>query len=255
VNGTIIPARLSPVDKYAFHIELGYFQEDPSTRPVKCQVISDYGTCLLTLTDFNDTSFDFEIHSNTARYFYLRFVDEKGRKTWSPPVFTGRAYDEPSEAVSYIPLDSSNFCAWDTVTGADASAVLDGNPSIAFDSTATTASVVIDLQQAHRVCALGHYAKRFTKDWIKETESKSTEIGKSFVSSYAISTSMDGISYTQCAAGKIRVFGDEQILSFPAHEARYIRFDALSTMGKESDRPELADSSVTIGELSVFTDR
>ena len=47
-------------------------------------------------------------------------------------------------------------------------------------------------------------------------------------------------------------FSNEEIFEFSEHRARFVRFDATSTIGAKSGIPSLADSPIAIGELSIF---
>ena len=261
VNGEPAPARLSSTDTYHFHIELSYFDQDDTTRPTYLEVISDYGEAIYNCNGF-DNVMDFTLHSNTARYFYLRLLDENGRKTWSAPVWTGREFDVPSVSNdSIIALNADDFTATEIQTGSDAQAVIDGDPGVAFESSLPVTSILIDMKKEYSICALGYWARRFTKDWIKETavDHWKTEIGprmlditKRYVTEYSISSSIDGVNFTTCTSGVIRAFGDEEIFRFTEHRARFVRFDATSTIGAQSKIPSLADSPIAIGELTVF---
>lgn len=261
VNGEVAPAHLSPTDTYDFHIEFSYFEQDDTTRPTYLEVISDYGEAVYTCNGF-DNVVEFTLKSETARYFYLRILDENGRKTWSAPIWTGREFDTPrvsNEAIT--PLNGDEFTATEVQTGADAQTAIDGDPGVAFESTLPVSSILIDMKKEYNVCAIGYWARRFTKDWIKETavDHWKTEIGprmlditKRYVTEYSISTSIDGINFTPCTSGVIRAFGDEEIFRFTEHRARFVRFDATSTIGAQSKIPSLADSPIAIGELSIF---
>lgn len=262
VNGIAAPTDLPLAGRYDFHVELSYFEKDDSTRPVCCQVISDGGETLCELKDLGDV-LDFTIPSDTARYFYLRLLDKQGRKTWSCPVWTGREFDAPLQMGSYVPLDKAKFTAVDEQSGADAAAVLDNDPGVEYVAKTPTVSILIDMGEAREISAVGYYVRRFTKDWIKETSQdwkaeiggRMLEIIKRYVAQYAISTSVDGVQYTPVASGAIRAFGDEEILAFPTHVARFVRFEALSTVGEQSGIPSLRGTCPSFGELSVFVSK
>lgn len=260
VNGACAPATLSPTDTYRFRVTLDLFDDRPDTLPTHLAVISDHGETVYECADL-EKEFDFTIHSETARYFYLRLWDENGRKTWSPPVWTGRAFDAPrTDEKPIIPLNGCNFTATEVRTGADAAAVLDGDPHTAFESELPVTSILIDMKTERQICALGYWARRFTKDWIKETSvdwkaeigARMQDIIKRYVTAYEIHTSTDGVHFTRVSAGAIRAFGDEAILHIPPHGARFLRFDVTSTVGKNSGIPALANAPAAIGELTVF---
>lgn len=259
VNGAYAPATLPLTDTYEFDVSLDFFEERENTYPVAYQLISDHG---VTLSEggVDGRSLHFTLKSDTARYFYLRLIDSDGRKTWSPAVWTGRELDPPSVAASYTPIAPDGFTAVELATGADASAAIDGDPGVAFTSTLPQTAVVIDMQQEREIAAVGYYVHRFTKDWIKATSVDwkaeiSARVGgitSGYVTRYAVSTSVDGEHFTEQASGAIRAFGDEEIIPLPRHRARYVRFDALSTVGAQCGIPAFANAPASFGELSVF---
>ena len=90
-------------------------------------MISDYGKTVAEFENEDFSSFDFEIRSDSARYFYLRFTDAEGRRTWSCPIWTSRPCDEPSKK-EYVPLDKAGFTVLEEESGRDASVLVNGNP-------------------------------------------------------------------------------------------------------------------------------
>lgn len=260
VNGERAPVTLAPTDTYCFRVKLDLFDDRPDTMPTHLAVISDHGETVYECSDFA-SEFEFTLHSDTARYFYLRLWDENGRKTWSPPVWTGRAFDAPrTDEKPIIPLNGCDFTAAEVQSGADAAAVLDGDPHTAFESELPVTSILINMKKERQICAVGYWARRFTKDWIKETSvdwkaeigGRMLDITKRYVTAYEILTSTDGVHFTLVKKGTIRAFGDEAILHIPPHGARFLRFDVTSTVGKSSGIPALANAPAAIGELTVF---
>ena len=73
-----------------------------------------------------------------------------------------------------------------------------------------------------------------------------------FVAEYRISTSLDGFNFTTVKEGCIRIFGSEEILSFPTTLARFIRFEILSTVGARSGQDIFKNAKPSIAELTVF---
>ena len=261
VNGVAAPAKLTPCPSYAFHVSLSLFENTPDTMPTHCEVISDHGEVVHTCEKFGDT-IDFALCSSTARYFYLRLWDEKGRKTWSAPIWTGREFDQPREKeLPLIPLDGAKFSAIDTITGKDASAALVGLPSNAFESSASTARIVIDMKEKQTICALGHWGKHTSKTILREQYGEwkpfARQMGRTllggYTTRYAISTSLDGKEYALRATGRTHSFADEEIVRFEPCEARFVCFEVLSTVGKDSHIPELRNVPVNVGSLAVFT--
>lgn len=250
VNGKTAPVTLLEATKYDFHVELSYFYEDETTVPVKCQVISNGGVAVKELALDNDSSFDFTVESETATYFYLCLIDSEGRKTWSCPVWTGRApASEPTEPL--VPLSKDGCTAVDVKSGKDASVVINNNPYDPWFAEGATCSVLIDLQEPKKIAALGHYPRIFDKIF-KRLGIDTRDMIAQFPSRYEIHTSMDGVTFEKQAEGRFLVFGGEEIIRFPEHSARYVRLDVLSTTGLESARKIYADAKVAISELTVF---
>jgi len=252
VNGSAVPCDVAPAERYDFHVEISFFREDPSTVPVRCQVISDYGKTVKVIENVDFTSFDFTVESKTARYFFLRLMDSEGRRTFSPPVWTGRPFDECTYP-ALTPLYKGEFTAVDEVSGENVDVLLNMDPTTAWQSKFETASIVIDMQKEREVCAMGHHAHRFYTAYLQENDLTMQQIFTSYAHRYRISTSTDGVCYTAQAEGVIRTFGEEELLLFPLHRARYIRFEVLGTVGREYGLKQYIHTPVSIGELSVFT--
>ena len=249
VNGAAAPAELADTERYCFRVELSCFRDDPSTVPVKCQVISDYGRTVKVIENVDFGSFDFTVESNSARYFYLRFVDAMGRRTWSMPVWTGRACT--GTAVSELTaLDKSGFTV--TEAGVDAAILINNDPYDAWSSKGPTAEIVIDLGREQEISGLGYYPPRFVMRQILDSGMSVSDIVTRFASGYAVYTSSDGIEYRKCADGILRVFGGEEVIIFPAHRTRFVKFEVLSTTGKACELPQYAENNVMIGELTVY---
>lgn len=252
VNGYPMAETLPITDTYRFRVEIGLFQEDESARPIKCQVISDYGLAVRTLDCRGQDVLEFELQSDTARYFYLRLVDSNGNKTWSAPIWTGRAFDEIKEN-GLLALDKTDFTARDEATGEDATVLLNGICTEAYQSKSCTPTIVIDMKKVQSVCAVGHVApimiRRPLMDAGVDLSAKTAE----FVGRFRISTSCDGKNWEVCTERIARMFGREEIFEFPDREARYVKFEVLSSLGVESDWPQLAEAKVSIAELSVFS--
>lgn len=252
INGCPMAYTLPLTDTYNFHVEIDLFQEDETARPVKCQVISDYGMPVLTMDCQDKKVLDFALKSDTARYFYLRLVDAEGRKTWSAPIWTGRAFDEIKEN-DLIALDKTEFTARDEATGQVADILLNGVPAEDYQSESTQASIVIDMKKVQSVCAVGHAAPIMIRRPLMEAGVDIAARTAQFVGRFRISTSTDGENWTFCTERIARMFGTEEIYKFPEQEARFVKFQVLTSLGVESDWPTLADAKISIGELSLFT--
>lgn len=252
VNGKVAPCILDKTTRYKFHVELSYFNEDKTTTPINCRVISDGGETLLALTDVDFSCFDFDISSETAHYFYLRFVDELGRRTWSVPVWTGREFDK-CISPDITPIDMSDASAVDILTGNDASVIIDGDPNNYWESESNKACIVIDLAKTCEISALGNYFRRVLRETSPfDLTHFSTKITGGFPTRVRISTSIDGNNYTVVAETNCRAFSGEQIITFDKVFARYVKFEVLSTVGLDTVPKPYADTNITIGNISLF---
>lgn len=250
VNGQTAPADLKKAEEYRFHIEWSLFHENPEDRPIRLQVISDYGETVYEAKDFGN-SLDFTVPTATARYFYLRLTDQNGCKTRSCPVWTGRPFSDMTPPV-LPPLEKAGFTATDLQTGKDSGVLLNDDPASVWESEQPTAEILIDMGKEQTVQAIGHYPPRMTRSDLKLKEIPENVFVASFACRYRISTSMDGERFTSVKEGLIRVLGAEEILTFPAHSARYLKFEVLATTGRESAYPAFRDLPVQIGELTIF---
>ena len=251
VCGENAPTTLPLTSKYDIHVEVSLFHADPATIPVKCQVISDYGLCVKTIENLDPSSFDFTIESDTARYFYLRLTDAEGRKTWSAPVWTGRPVDKKS-ADLLTPLNKSGFTAKDETSGADASTLLNDDPTDPWRSKGTTCSILIDMAQIQQIAGLGHYPQILDSAQLHQAGISHPEAVSHFPYEYQISTSLDGKSFAVRASGVFRTFGGEEIIAFKEHAARFVRLEILSTAGFNSEWEAYRNANIAIAELTVY---
>ncbi len=254
VNGKTAPADLSPATDYHFHIELDTFDGDDEALPVSLRVISDYGNTVYEANCENQTSIDFTLHSETARYFYLRFLDKKANRTISCPVYTGRALDDPNSLPKLKLVPADGFTATEAKSGKDASEVINGDPYATYHSNEQTASILIDMKETKRICAVGLLTPYIRHIPVDDHFELSEPI-ESIPADVAVYTSSDGVNFEKQADFYCRIFGDESFIRFAPTEARYLRFDVLSNVGVYSGKPQYADAKTGIGNLSIFTDK
>lgn len=251
VNGVVAPATLPLSKKYRFHVEISYFHEDPTTKIIRGEVISNGGVTVKELDEIDFSNFDFEIDSNSASWFYLRLWDSEGRKTWSVPVWTGRA---PYQATNddLAPLDKTGFTAVDEETGESASILLCDDPYRPWTAKGETCSILIDMKEEKEICALGHYPPILVGKQMKQVGIEPKYWLAEFPCHYVISTSSDGEVFTPRAKGCFRMCGVEELVRFEVCSARYIRLEILSTIGKNSHRKEFISAPVSMAELTPF---
>lgn len=250
VNGEVAPATVTPSEKYAFKVEIDFFKEDKSTLPVRCQVISDKGRIIKVIEGVDFTSFEFEVEAPDASYFFLRFVDEKTRRTWSPPVWTGIA-PKGTLPSPLLPIDKNGFTAREEKLSVDAAAAVCDDPMTPFISECADPEIIIDMHKTERISALGHYPRVIRRNLIKDWYGGTPPILAEFPSEFAISTSLDGVNYEDACDGLFRVFGSEEIFEFSEREARFIKLKIFSNVGAFKGG-EFEKSNTAIGELTVF---
>ena len=252
VNGQTAPCTLSPdTSTYKFSISLSYFHDDKSTVPVRCEIISDYGKIVGVIENISSDLLDVEVRSDTARYFYLKFVDCECRRTFSMPVWTGRAADEPEQS-NFVPLDKSEFKAYDEYSGSSADEVVNGNPLDVWHTDECSASIVIDMGYERDVCAIAHYPVKLDHESRKKLPDVVIALG-AMPHRFTVSASADGTEYTKCTDGIIRVYGNEEVFEFPKCRARFLRFEAKSTSGTEYNAEKFKVGGLSIAELTPMT--
>ena len=251
VNGKTAPCDLPLTDKYLFHVELSSFKEDKSTEPVVCRVISDGGKTIKVIENIT-SDFSFEIESDSARYFYLRFSDKIGRRTWSMPVWTGRPF-ENKQKEALTPISPERFSAVDRFGGKDAYAAVDGNPRNYWLGDSKLASLHIDMGEEREIKALGfcqriieRVSRRIAPNW------HSSDYTPGFPVEYEIYTSTDGKDLVKRAEGCLRAFGVEEMVEFDKHSARYVRFDVKNTVGTYCGFEKYSKEQVAIGNIALF---
>ena len=251
VCGVAAPGEVPLTDRYEFHVEVGSFHEDPGTVPVKCQVISDYGLCVKQIENVDFSSFDFTVESDTARYFYLRLMDREGRKTWSAPIWTGRAVDVASRA-AMVPIGKEGFTAVDASSGADASRLLNDTPEDPWFSEGTSCSICIDMGKANAISGIGVYHRILERAKLAAQGISTSQVLSQLPYEYRLSTSLEGTVFEEKASGLFRIFGEETVIPFAEHSARFVKLEILSTVGANSGLPAYLDANITLAELTVF---
>lgn len=251
VNGVSAPGTLADADEYEFRADISYFHDDPSTVPVKCQVISDRGLCVYEEKGDDLSHICFTVSSSAARYFYLRLVDKQGRKTWSPPVWTGREFDAPP-ADKPVPVDKAGMTAVDLASGCGAELLICDDPDKYWTAEGVRAELLLDMHREEEICGIGHYPVPMTRELLEAAGIPAPAMLARFCSACRVSTSVDGANFSECANGLIRVFGGEEMIRFAPRSARFVKFEVLSTIGRASDLPAYADARPAIGELTIY---
>jgi len=250
VNGRIAPATLQDEGEYRFHVEVGYFRMgEEDTHVKKCKIISDRGISLVELENMGEV-FDVTLTAPDAHYFYLCLTDEKGRKTWSCPVWTGKPFEKKKQK-KLSPISKEKMKVYDRISKKEIPLIVNDDPLTPWESDQTTADLIFDPGEEITVSALSHYPFWIDRKLMTEKGGEDLVIQK-FPSKYRISVSLDGESYRPVAQGLFRVFGGEETIRFESVKARYLRLEILSTVGKEWEREESAAATLTLAEITLW---
>lgn len=250
VNGEAAPADIPAAERYNVHVELSYFNEDPTTAPKLCQVISDGGVPICEVSVTGDT-FDFTVVAPKATYLFLRLVDPKGRKTWGTPVYTDYKKDAvPARALR--PIDKTGFTVTELESGLDASVLANGDPRAEWHSNLTTASYLIDMGKEREIAAFGHYTPYLHVKQMRAAGIVPNTVIAGLTARYRLSAGNAPDALAPLFEHRVRHYSSEEVRDFAPVRARYVRFDVLSTAGKESGWPQHAAAPIILAELSLF---
>ena len=248
VNNKTAPADLTPTSQYRFEVKVDTFKDDSASLPVLCQVISDYGK---TVAEYPVTgkAFEIDLTSDSARYFYLRLTDSKGRHTWSCPVWCGRPFDTLSNN-ELEPIDMSDAKAF--CDGVRANKLICGDPTDSYHCGQPRPTIVIDLGKEKEISGFGYFPHIIMRNPEKGPQWRTSHESRNIVSHYKLYSSVDGESYTLLSEKYCQYLGDENVIEFPERTARYIKMEVLSTVGANSGQTDMTDCQALIGELSLF---
>lgn len=253
VNGKSAPATLNNEGEYSFHVEISYFRMgETDTHIKKCKVITDKGIALVELQNPGDV-FDFTVSAPDSHYFFLTLIDEKGRKTWSCPVWTGRAFEKKKKEKKLVPIPKDEMTVYDRVSDEKIPTLINDKPLEFWESEYGTADLMFDLGKETEISALSHFPLWMERPTVVEKDHEYKALKKLPIK-YRISTSNDGENFNRVASGSFRIFGWEETVRFPKTKARYLRLEILSTAGKEWEREEFQDSNLAIAEITLWKD-
>ncbi len=251
VNGSAAPAHIKSASEYVFHIEASHIDGTKAGELTSLEIITDRERRVLTIRDVDFSAVDVTVKAQDASYFYLRFANDKGEKTWSPVVWTDHERHIVPNDLQHIE-DKSAFSAKDIVSGKDASILFNSDPYQVFEGD-ETAQIIIDLGQTIPLRAIGVLPQLYDGITRKTPERKiMTEQLMRFPCKYCLSSSEDGINYKEISNGYIRIFGGEDIIDFEKISVRYLKLDIPETVGKTSLRPQFKDAKLKMGEIEFY---
>ena len=246
-NGKNPASTLALTDTYEFlvHVEPFYVRK-PDDETVFAEIVSDYGE-IVASREVGKYMFDFDItvHSETARYFYLKLHSRIGEVTISAPIFTGRAYDAcPVPRFAKKAINDEEFRVKAFSGGVNGFSIANTDVENYCTLKDSNGEIMIDMGRVRRIGAIGYFPNRPTRD------QPLTYAG--FVSRYEYYVSLDAIHYERVAKGTVRLFGCEDICEFAPVEARYVKLRVLSSVGSESRKEMYSSVGSTIGALRIY---
>lgn len=242
---------LALTNVYNFHVEVGKIKPELAETPVRCEVISDYGRCVKVIENVDFSSFDFTLTSDTARYFFLRIVNADGLKTWSAPVWTGRAPDEEDLGLSLVPIDTSSFTVTDK-GGRDASILVREDPRSYWVSSDSTDTLTVDCGESRDFCAIRLNVPIYDYASIRKNKEPEQPIIATYPKEFRLSISEDGENYTEIYEGIFFTYGVARLAHLGKQRARFLKLELISTVGKYSHRPLYRDAKISLGHIELL---
>lgn len=249
VNGKIAPCDLDATNTYKFHIGISYFEDDESSKIVKCEVISNGGLSVYE-TELTGGIIDFEIKSTDASYFYLRLTDSLSRRTISYPTFTANRTEKKSYPESER-ICAENFTAHDEISGTDASALLTFDSESAWTNEFPTASIVIDTKEMREISGIGiYYPTLPRRDKLDPSSNCRAHAG--YPRKFRLWSSADGKNFEPFYDGMLRHSCSLEKADIPKTRLRYLKFEVLTTVATHYGREKYKDSHIRIGGISLY---
>lgn len=202
--------------------------------------ISDYGQVVASCEGEGfHMKWNVTLESETARYFFLRVVNEEGKKAWNAPVWTGRKPDEKVEAVKgrrIRPEAMKVIYASSEKASCKACEILNPDTNTYWESEETSGELIIDLGEEKELVGIG-YRKNYIAYEDKEALAK-------LMDGYCYEVSKEEQEgYELVASGRVRNYGSEHYRSFEAIKARYVKIKALNA---------IEEGIVAIGNIYIY---
>lgn len=242
INGVDMGGDIPDTTTYEVCVSILETDKHPDCQISYIEIISDYGNSVYKKdVSAHEAHLDTMIESNTARYFYIRAVNKKGERIWSSPIWTGRSFDTTAKETPLQKLDKTLLKVASPDSPATIRNLMNGDPNQPWCCTKQNSCAIIDLGDVHKVAAIGYHRHTIPYNDLFEV--------KALLNRYCYSFSMDGINYMTSYHGIITNYGSEQIHRFPNISTRYIKIDAISSVGSDAGD---TNSFPKIGELTLY---
>ncbi len=251
VNSTFAPATIKAADSYEFDIFTSHLDGTKADELKTLEIITDGEERAARIENVDLSHITVKVKRENAHWFYLRFVAENGQKTWSMPVWTDMP--KATAAVDGLELiNKSGFEAFDAITGKNAQILLSGSPVDKYEGK-RVAEIITDMKCEKTLRAVSILAPMFDKSEQLPPRDIRPEKLMHFPYRIEVFGSVDGERYQKLTCGYARVFGGENIFSFPETSMRYVKINILSSVGQATGRPCYADTPIDIGEIEFYS--
>jgi hypothetical protein len=257
VNGAACGKTIPIAEEYKFHVEIGKLLPGEEFIINKIEVISDYGKCVFNKIIDIENRLDFTVKSKTASYFYLRLCDDKGNRTWSSPVWTGREADMIWPDVKLISVNDVIKSAVDLKTGLLAEKLVNGDMNDTWEGFGNSAEIKLELEDTFEISGVGLYPYIFRiedclKDKSRNTGTSTAHFAASLAKQYEIYMAGEDEEYIKVADGFIRIFGEEEMVRFSKVQAKYVKVSFLNTVGSSYEKKGFENENIKLGGINIY---
>lgn len=242
VNHTPMGGTADPAEEYRVDLWMDMPDAPVGGEFAQVEILSDYGQTLISRACQGRTlHMEETLFSKTARYFFIRVVTTHGKRIWSAPVWTGRAFDQTEALLPLRKIPKEEFRVVSSTAPKTAACLTNGNPKLPWRCSAPSGETVIDLGNVYTVCGVGYHRHHLPYEDLREIHA--------LLHRYAYSLSLDGVHFICVAEGVIGNYGSEQIHRFAGQCARYIKVEARSSISGDAG---ISGCYPAIGELSIY---
>lgn len=205
------------------------------------QLISDHGEVVAEkrLNTFCD-SWQFEVTSKTAHYYFVRAINQVGKKIWTAPIWTRRQPErwEQIHKGIRIPMDSISICDVSSEQIEHSiQEILNPDTKTWWEADREEGEIVLDLGKVTDIVGIG-----YRKNYIAYEDHEAL---RKLLDTYEYKIQLEKQSEpVHIEKGRILNYGKEHYCGFQSTKGRYIYIKAKS-IGEHSN--------VAIGNLFIYT--
>lgn len=241
VNGQIMGSVLEG-DETQYHLDIELIHQKPSDQEAfrLVEVISDYGT-VLARKECNsyEVHWELTVESHTARYFFVRVVNEAQQRIWTAPVWTGRRADVQMQEKKgqRIPYEAMKVVSCSSEHPEHlATEVICADTKTWWESNGQSGEFVIDLGGVRNLMGVG-YRKNYIEYVDRVALSKLLDCY-----TYEVLEDLEGKAVAS-VSGRVLNYGHEHYQNLGGIKGRYIRIKALCSVEQ---------AHVAIGNIYIY---